>query len=778
MPKSLVVIPRRLRTAFQQGIAQDKIIFFSAGAGWGKTTAVNALLEKQAVRPLSLRKTPLPHYFSRERLVLLDDFQDLPPQAENRFQELLRNAPEGQRFILLSRAPLPEYLSVYVAGGALLRLCAEDLALDADCLFQLAEFYRLPLSAPDLQRAVDVTGGSPVAVKLLFLSLAAGRPFRQQAIDGMYRNVGAFMDETVLRRLEPAHRGLLMELSPFDCFEQGLAETLAGKGEAAPALEALRRAGILIHRDGWRMADQRFLRPYLQEKLLEEYPPERYQAIHRAGGRWYALQRDFKNALLHYQAAGSRADLVELVRQNLRIHLAPDGCRQWQEWFELLTEDEIRSCPNLICAMSMLQSVAFRPEEAEKWYAALSGYVRRAGPEGRDYPRVRGLLLFLDVSLPHRGVSGLPRSISAADGLLSTGEVTLPKLPVTGGLPSVLRGTRDFSQWMERQACGGIRAPLERLLGRDGTGLWEIALAEGLLEKGEDISGRFLALMPLQKQLRSRGALEMEFALTALLVRALYAAGNLPKAKELLWEFRTRAERAEAGQILRNIDAMRCRLSLLEDGGYADAWFDGQPPKEQPFYVWDFYLYLAKARCYIRRGEHHAALLLLGWMLDCARQYSRPLDALETLLLAAVCRFRMGGEDWRTYLSDALQIGCRYGYSAAFAREGAALLPLLERYGEGKAEPGFWRRILPDTILQAGYYEHYLQPLEHPAGRLTKMEASVLQLLAQNKSNGEICALLDIKLPTVKTHIRNLFRKLRASSRTEALQAAKRLGLV
>ena len=62
--------------------------------------------------------------------------------------------------------------------------------------------------------------------------------------------------------------------------------------------------------------------------------------------------------------------------------------------------------------------------------------------------------------------------------------------------------------------------------------------------------------------------------------------------------------------------------------------------------------------------------------------------------------------------------------------------------------------------------------------RLTQTETMILRLISQDKSNEEICALLDIKLPTAKTHVRNLFKKLKVSSRSEAQKAAKRLGLV
>jgi DNA-binding NarL/FixJ family response regulator len=61
---------------------------------------------------------------------------------------------------------------------------------------------------------------------------------------------------------------------------------------------------------------------------------------------------------------------------------------------------------------------------------------------------------------------------------------------------------------------------------------------------------------------------------------------------------------------------------------------------------------------------------------------------------------------------------------------------------------------------------------------LTDREAEVLQLLADGKSNKEIGASLSISEFTVKGHLRNIFSKLNVLSRTEAIAAATRRGLV
>jgi DNA-binding NarL/FixJ family response regulator len=61
---------------------------------------------------------------------------------------------------------------------------------------------------------------------------------------------------------------------------------------------------------------------------------------------------------------------------------------------------------------------------------------------------------------------------------------------------------------------------------------------------------------------------------------------------------------------------------------------------------------------------------------------------------------------------------------------------------------------------------------------LTGRELEVLSLLAQGKSNKEIATKLFISETTVKSHLRSIFTKLKVLSRTEAVAAASRRGLI
>lgn len=61
---------------------------------------------------------------------------------------------------------------------------------------------------------------------------------------------------------------------------------------------------------------------------------------------------------------------------------------------------------------------------------------------------------------------------------------------------------------------------------------------------------------------------------------------------------------------------------------------------------------------------------------------------------------------------------------------------------------------------------------------ISKREYEVLELMARGLSNQEIADKLFVSLNTIKTHSSNLFLKLEAKRRTQAIQRAKELQLI
>jgi NarL family two-component system response regulator LiaR len=62
--------------------------------------------------------------------------------------------------------------------------------------------------------------------------------------------------------------------------------------------------------------------------------------------------------------------------------------------------------------------------------------------------------------------------------------------------------------------------------------------------------------------------------------------------------------------------------------------------------------------------------------------------------------------------------------------------------------------------------------------RLSTRELEVLQLIADGLSNQQIAERLFVSLNTIKTHTSNLFLKMEVERRTQAIEMAKRLGLI
>jgi LuxR family maltose regulon positive regulatory protein len=75
------------------------------------------------------------------------------------------------------------------------------------------------------------------------------------------------------------------------------------------------------------------------------------------------------------------------------------------------------------------------------------------------------------------------------------------------------------------------------------------------------------------------------------------------------------------------------------------------------------------------------------------------------------------------------------------------------------------------VTARVGSSESLIEPL-------TEREMEVLRLLATHLSSTEIAGQLVIATSTVRSHIKNIYSKLRVHSRTEAVEKAREIGLL
>ncbi|MFM8328854.1 MAG: response regulator transcription factor, partial [Actinomycetales bacterium] len=61
---------------------------------------------------------------------------------------------------------------------------------------------------------------------------------------------------------------------------------------------------------------------------------------------------------------------------------------------------------------------------------------------------------------------------------------------------------------------------------------------------------------------------------------------------------------------------------------------------------------------------------------------------------------------------------------------------------------------------------------------LTKRELEILRHLATNETVKDIGSILNVSMNTMKTHVKNIYKKLKVDSRIKAIEKAKELFLI
>jgi len=87
-------------------------------------------------------------------------------------------------------------------------------------------------------------------------------------------------------------------------------------------------------------------------------------------------------------------------------------------------------------------------------------------------------------------------------------------------------------------------------------------------------------------------------------------------------------------------------------------------------------------------------------------------------------------------------------------------------------------RALEAALAGGSYLDPALQRDGVPSGKLTARELDVLRLLAEGLQHEEIGRRLGISSETVRTHLRKASDRLGATTRTQAVATALRLGLI
>lgn len=786
MSDTYIHVKPAIEVQFQKCMERGRVLFFSAPCGFGKTVTAEKLIRQtgEKYRSVSGDRVPFEQLIEDPnwKILFVDDLQMM--QEEKDLQalcSLIRENPD-RRFILASRGLPPGCLMAFQYTGLMSVLHADVLLFDREDIRKLFQEWEVPVTDSELSGVTKESIGHPLGVVITIRHMAEGQTFGPELVAGAFREVFRYFETAIYKRFDLNIRRFLLELAPFEQFDLDMARIVSGDPRVGEMLDWLQRNTTMLRYD----ETQRFhfwpqFRAFLMWEMDRECPEEKKKTLYSRGGMYYELKEDFVHAMDCYIRGGDHSKVSELLIRSAELHPGMGHYYEMEKYYHSLPEKEILASPALMQAMSMLCAMEMDYEKSEQWYEALKLFAEQCDRMDAGGRQARSRLAWLDISLPQREVSGLTDTIPAVFRLLRGKEITLPPFSVTSTLPSIMNGGKDFSDWSKKDDMlyQVLRIPVEAVLGKDGVGLADCAIAESKFEKGEDITHRMLSLVQRAGEIQRNGTPDIEFAVTGLLIRSQMASGRSDDAVRTMEQLRTRFAENGLDRFLPNMDAMRCRMDLyVGDLDRADDWYREKAPRDlMKLNVMKRYQYLTQAMVELAAGKNQDVLLTLSSLELYCRTCRRHLDSIHLLIIRAIACWREKDKTWKTYLDEALDIAEEYQFIRPVSGYGAAVLPLLEECSRDDQNK-WYLRLMAAVREQAAYYPAFLQPRTAPGESLTATELQILRLICADKSNAEIGKIMDIKLPTVKTHVSHILDKLGVSRRSEAKTAAKKRWLI
>lgn len=237
---------------------------------------------------------------------------------------------------------------------------------------------------------------------------------------------------------------------------------------------------------------------------------------------------------------------------------------------------------------------------------------------------------------------------------------------------------------------------------------------------------------------------------------------------------------AEAGQFVRQHNFMHRMpevaaaqvLTSLHQGNLAEAAHLAETHE----------LPISQARVHLAQGDTSAALAVLGPLRQQVEAKGWADERLKVMILQAIALHAHGEKDKAAQLlGDALALAEPGGFTRIFVDEGPPMARLLYEAQTCGIAPDYIRRLLaafPDAEAEKTDLSKSQAPKSEMIELLSGRELEVLKLMAQGLKYNQIAEQLIVSLNTIRSHTKNIYGKLGATNRTQAIEKARDINLL
>lgn len=800
---------RRLKAAEEENITA----YIYGVSGIGKTELIVRYLKQKKYQMFDAGRVSAEELegiaeSEKRKIVVIDNLHDLAMEEEcDDIKEAIISLIEREDIwlILSGRCAVPPWLAAVRYREVFYVIEESELLFDEAQENQYIEYTKILLTPEQRKVSRNYCLGVPLGWYItwdiykqiqLREGLKEGEYFSDklfsELIDRGLSQMWDYLDWHVYDNWDIRIQEFLMEVSIVDCFTAHLAEMITGINNVESILSRVKWLGNFMvertEKDEVVYEFRREMRISMRRRLKRKYNKEQIHALYENAGLYYQLNKEPIRALEMYQKAGEKERIASLLIENART--APNNGYYYQlkKYYLKLSDEKIRTSPELMMGMSMLQSLLLDIEESERWYQELEQYAKEHS--GRERRQARSKLLYLEIGLPHRGSENMVEILKKEHLLILDKQVSLQEFSVTSNQASQMNGGKDFCEWSkrDRELAKGIGKLVEFILGKYGKGMVNLALSESFFEKGEDNYEVASLANKGRMQAETGGKLEQCFVADGMLAWLHIITGKVSEAEELLKRFYKKAEKEEAERLLPNIETFIIRCALYsQKKAEIEKWMKKAPDEEQEFSIYDRFHYLTKVRVYLQNGRNEQAYNLLLKCEYYATVMKRTYIKIEVKLLMAIVQYRVGDERWDETLCEGLKMAEEYHFVRIITREGAAIRPLLtqsrwepsrveSKEGEKKNRQ-FWKQVLEETEKMTRYYPGYLKAgIESVT--LSDAMLEILKLQADGLSKEKIAERLNMSVSNVKYHTQQIYKRLGVSNKAEAVMEAGKRGLL
>ena len=762
-------------------------------------------------------------------VLVLDEVERLPGPSAAVLNLLLERGPPNLHIAIACRdltTALDVAPAILVGQAAV--LTPDDLRFSSA---EIARLFEARWSESELASLTAESAGWPLALRICLHRLASGERGGSVLVGDIARH---WLDSRMWRGVSQTDRDLILDAGLFEWFDGALLQDALGAQESwqrlrdLPALTGLLEQADNDYGDTWR------LHPLLSRYCVEwrrRNTPERLRQIYLRIARALAHRGAVVAAMRHAAEANDSALAANILQDAGAVRLwLREGVVQLQAAERFLTPQMLDRYPRLALAHCAVSIMTGRLDEARRAYARMEETVAAARvADSDDDPeltvdrlQVGGLMALYGCRLPD--TVEVQSVMEHQARLLETAQLD----PLTRGAfelgQCIVHGSRaKFSASLDRaeraRQAFGRSSPYLAVHGDFWTGA--AAMAQGRVREAGEWYARgrrvaqtdflqdpgltamgdaFVRELELERNRIVLGPGDVKNAVapraggipfdpyaaaSGTVVDLTLDAAGVDAALTTLDEMLDYTYGAPLPAASRHLAALRvATLARADRVGEAErTWrLAGLPPTQDgcldlQAQSWRQMEAVACARLRLlhSRGEFQAARTLARTLASVAQRHTLRRTWMRCLALAMGIEVAAGE---RAAAADLLaQFLCLFeetDYARPLVRERSVSLSVTQDLLDG--HPPAALAALAESLL-----EDHLQPtgpgVNATVTTLSDRELQVLRCL-EHQRDREIAAALGISRSGVRYHARNVFRKLRARSRMDAVHLARRMGLL